>query len=140
MSHSLLGRPTNLSYYTVPVAWALCLAPHVYAIKLYDRLSPTQKFDGANPRTFLAAIEANPDLETPSRERLARAEGAQLNGFENLGFFAAGVVAANASGVDTWWLNALSFAYLFNRALFNVLYISGVRGPVRGAPFYASIG
>ena len=33
------------------------------------------------------------------RQRIIRAEGASQNGFENLGLFASGVVAANVAGV-----------------------------------------
>ncbi|KAK5457043.1 hypothetical protein LTS15_004824 [Exophiala xenobiotica] len=130
---------TNISYYTVPAAWGLCLAPHVYAITLYDKASTADKFDRVNPRTLLSALKANRTIDSSVKQRIARVEGAQLNGFENLGFFAGSVVAANAAGVDVRYLNALSMIYIFSRALYTVLYISGVSGFMRGGPFYAGL-
>lgn len=130
---------TNISYYTVPAAWFLCLAPHVYAITLYDKASTAEKFDRVNPRTLLSAPKANRMIDSSTKQRIARAEGAQLNGFENLGFFAGSVVAANAAGVNVRWLNALSMIYLFSRALYAVLYIKGVSRIPRGGPFHAAL-
>lgn len=63
----------------------------------------------------------NPTL-TPyfslSLQTIIRAEGAQQNGFENLGIFAAGVVAGNAAGLDAGYLNALSAAYIATRVVY----------------------
>ncbi|KAJ9639601.1 hypothetical protein H2204_003671 [Knufia peltigerae] len=130
---------TNLSYYTVPAAWVVSLIPHFYAIARYDRVSKAGKFDRVNPRLFVASVEDNKTIESSLKRKIIRAEGAQLNGFENLGFFAGAVVAANTTGVDVWWLNVLSMAYVFNRALYNIVYIKGVAGPVRGLPYYAAV-
>ncbi|KIX06169.1 uncharacterized protein Z518_04143 [Rhinocladiella mackenziei CBS 650.93] len=137
-SHTFFIGRTNLSYYTVPVAWLLCIAPHIYAVKLYDRISPKHEFDKVNPRSLLPTLESNPDIDTSTKRRIARAEAAQWNGFENLGFFAASVVAANVSGMEIFWVNSLSLAYIFSRVLFNVLYIKGVSGWVRSSVFHAS--
>ncbi|KAK5223594.1 hypothetical protein LTR72_004980 [Exophiala xenobiotica] len=130
---------TNISYYTVPAAWALCLAPHVYVITLYDKASTADKFDRVNPRTLLSALNANRTIDSSVKQRIARAEGAQLNSFENLGFYAGSVVAANAAGVDVRYLNALSMIYILNRAFYTVLYIKGASGFTRGGPFYAAL-
>lgn len=54
-----------------------------------------------------------------------RAEGAQQNGFENIGLFAAAVVIGNVAKLDNWTLNSLSFGYLASRVLYNVIYIGG---------------
>jgi uncharacterized MAPEG superfamily protein len=56
-----------------------------------------------------------------------RAEAAQANGLENVGFFAAAVVAGNVAGVSKVVLNSLSIAYLVSRALYNWLYVVGDR-------------
>ena len=58
-------------------------------------------------------------------DRIVRAEAAQANGLENVGFFAAAVVAANVAGVSKLVLNSLSLAYLVSRALYNWLYVVG---------------
>src|SRR5271170_3553660 len=137
---SLLNTTRNLSFCTVPAAWVLCIAPHIYAVKLYDWASPVKKFDKVNPRTLLASLDANDDLEGAIKERIRRAEAAQLNGYENLGFFAAAVVAANVAKVDPWWTDTLSAGFLASRVLFNILYITGVKGQVRGTVFYFGIG
>jgi uncharacterized MAPEG superfamily protein len=146
---SALVPTTNISYYTVPAAWILCFAPHVYAIKHYDALNEagasasdsekkSRKFNGTSPRTFLTTVDAHPRLPKEKKDELVRAEGAHQNGLENLGWFAAAVVAANSAGVDVWWCNAMSLGYLANRLVYNLLYVKGAKGPVRGMPFYAS--
>lgn len=55
---------------------------------------------------------------------IIRAEGAQQNGFENIGLFAAAVTAANIGGIDNYTLNALSGGYLVARALYTFVYIN----------------
>ncbi|OAP57503.1 hypothetical protein AYL99_08241 [Fonsecaea erecta] len=142
---SFLVPQANISYYTVPLAWLLSFSPHIYAIVRYNThghpagSSGAPKFNGSSPRTFLATVQANKHMSQETKDRLFRAEAASLNGFENLGWFAAGVVAANVAGVDVAWINALSLWYLFNRAVFNLAYIRGVSGRVRGMWFYGSI-
>lgn len=176
---------SNLSLYTVPAAWWLCIIPHVYAFMTYDitldkarkTASATAaksgsgdgsnsntsssdgtdlKFEGSQPRTFLSRLASNPNpaLTPALKERLARAEAASQNGYENLGFFAASVVAANISLIvvhanegggspsfasELWWLNAHSLGYLVSRAGFNWVYIAGVSGPARGVWFYSGV-
>jgi uncharacterized MAPEG superfamily protein len=110
----------NISLYTVPAAWWLCMVPHVYAFLTYDRLlSPSQsegksdtrtteqsdstdarpekseeRFNTTSPRTFLSLL-ANSPLPKHQKDRLFRAEAASQNGYENLGFYAAAVAASN---------------------------------------------
>lgn len=55
--------------------------------------------------------------------RIARAKAASDNGLENLGFFAAAVLAANQAGVDLWTLNALALSYAGVRLAYDVTYI-----------------
>ena len=118
----------------------LCIAPHIYAVKLHDRISPTKKVDKINPRTLLPSLDANEALDHATKEKISRAEAAQQNGYENLGFFAAAVVAANVAKVDYWWINTLSAGYIASRVLFNIVYIKGVDGHIRGGFFYCGIG
>ncbi|MGG6496847.1 UNVERIFIED_CONTAM: MAPEG family protein, partial [Bacteroidetes bacterium 56_B9] len=45
-------------------------------------------------------------------------------GFENLGLFAAAVVAGNIVRLDNWTLNVLSGGYLLSRVAYNLIYIN----------------
>jgi uncharacterized MAPEG superfamily protein len=165
---------TNLSLYTVPAAYVLCVAPHIYKTKLYEhitglkatdsmRQSDTQNtndsadyaFNKTQPRTFLKAVTSNPDPRlTPAlKARLARADAASLNGYENIGFFAAAVAAANLALVivhanrggvalqrQIFWTNVCSLGYVVTRVGFNVEYVMGVTGFRRGAWFWTGVG
>jgi uncharacterized MAPEG superfamily protein len=53
-----------------------------------------------------------------------RCEGAHTNGIENLGFFAASVIAGNFAGLPAQTLNALSAGYILSRVLYNFIYIN----------------
>jgi uncharacterized MAPEG superfamily protein len=140
------------------------MIPHVYAFVTYDRIIDTRqcdnddakklKFQSTQPRTFLARLEANPHpaLTPEVKQRLARSESASLNGYENLGFFAASVVAANIALIvvhanegqsyasELYWVNANSVGYLLTRTLYNLVYIRGASGRKRGVWFYSSFG
>jgi uncharacterized MAPEG superfamily protein len=128
----------NLSLYSIPLAWLLSLAPHVYATTLHDSRS-TQKFDNSSPRKLIPSLSTNQSLDTTTKETIIRAEAAQQNGFENLGLFAAAVVAANVAKVDAWWVNVLSLGYLGSRAAYNVLYVRGAGG-ARTVVFLGGVG
>lgn len=64
-------------------------------------------------------------LPTATKDTIARAEGAQQNGFENIGLFAAAVVVGNVAKLDNSTLNTLSYGYLASRVVYNFLYING---------------
>ena len=110
-----------------------------YATVLHDSKSPEKKFDNSAPRTLVPSLDSNQSLDRETKLTIVRAEAAQQNGFENVGLFAAAVVAANYAKVDSWWLNALSFGYLGSRVGYNVLYLNGVGGP-RTAVFLGGVG
>jgi uncharacterized MAPEG superfamily protein len=59
-----------------------------------------------------------------TKDTIIRAEGAQQNGFENVGLFASAVVAGNIAGLDNRTLNILSSGYLASRAVYNYIYIN----------------
>ena len=78
-----------------------------------------------------------------TKGRVQRAEGAQYNGFESLGFFASAVVAANVAGVPAQTLNLLSGGYLVNRIVYNLIYINNTSegmANIRSLAWLASIG
>lgn len=114
-------------------------------------------------------MQSNQTLDAATKQRIVRAEGAQQNGFENVGLFASAVVAANSKSdffagdsrslqerntradpilqsvakVDNWTLNVLSGSYLVSRAVYNIIYINneseGLAG-ARTATFLGGVG
>lgn len=56
--------------------------------------------------------------------RYQRAEAAQQNGFDNLPFFAAAVLAGQVARLPSSTLNTASFFYLATRVVYNLLYIN----------------
>ena len=63
---SILDFTSNFSFYTIPAAWALALAPRAYATSLYESKS-SKKFDTKSPRTFIAKCEADQSLDITSK-------------------------------------------------------------------------
>jgi uncharacterized MAPEG superfamily protein len=120
---SLLAQ-TNISLYTLPLSWILCLAPRLYAAYLYTTTT-SKPIDLLLPRALAARATADTTLTTSERDRIVRAEAAQANGLENVGLFAAAVVAGNVAGLSKVALNSLSLAYLASRALYSWLYVVG---------------
>ena len=62
---------------------------------------------------------------------------------ENLGFFAAAVVAANTAGVETGWLNLLSWSYVGSRVVYNLIYANNtteVLATARSATYFTGVG
>jgi len=132
----------NFSLYTIPAAWVLCLLPHAYATSLYDS-SSAQKADMRNPRGMVASLSSNQSLSQATKDKISRAEAAQQNGFENIGLFAAAVVAGNAAGLDNWWLNVLSVGYVGSRVVYNIVYVGNTTkrlANVRTGTFLSGIG
>ncbi|EEY20755.1 predicted protein [Verticillium alfalfae VaMs.102] len=58
-----------------------------------------------------------------TKERIVRAENASVNGFETLGHYAGGVVAANVVGADAPTINILSLAYVASRIFYTFVYV-----------------
>ena len=76
--------------------------------------------------------------------RISRAEAATANGFETLGLYAGGVVAANAAGVAVPTVNKLSLGYLGARIVFNYIYVvlqdNARLAPLRSLTWMVSVG
>ncbi|KAF2771855.1 hypothetical protein EJ03DRAFT_288732 [Teratosphaeria nubilosa] len=136
MAASLIDATRNYSLYSIPAAWVLSIAPHFYAASL-------GRFDNKNPRTYTRDTEGDQSIDKATKATIIRAEGAQQNGFENLGLFAAAVVIGNVAKLDNWTLNALSAGYLASRAVYNLCYINNTTDAVanaRSVSFLAGIG
>ncbi|KAJ6446777.1 putative urea active transporter 1 [Purpureocillium lavendulum] len=118
-----LDPTKNWSYLTVPVALYVCLVPHYLAV--LDAGVDTV-YDNGAPRSFHENLRRDTSIDKLRKARILRLEGASVNGFETLGFFAAGVLAANHAGLAPAELNALSVGYLLARVAFVVAY-AGIR-------------
>ncbi|KAM0559660.1 hypothetical protein ACHAPJ_004184 [Fusarium lateritium] len=57
------------------------------------------------------------------KQFLLRAKSCTENGFETLGFYASGIVAANFAGVPTPSLNTLGLGYVVSRLAYNIAYL-----------------
>lgn len=141
----------------MPAAWVISIAPHLYASSL-------GKFDNKHPRSYvsdthqdqsidkcthrfspllLSSMCTQLTLRKATKALINRCEGAQMNGFENIGLFAAAVVAGNIAKLDNWTLNALSGGYLAVRVVYTALYINGTTDAManaRTATFLTSVG
>ncbi|KAK0722572.1 hypothetical protein B0T26DRAFT_851506 [Lasiosphaeria miniovina] len=119
----------NWSYYSVPAAFVLVMIPHTYA-----NFSAGKNYDLANPRKTEEYCAKDTTMDKVTLRRISRARAAVSNGFETLGLYAAGIVAANASGaVPTATLNALALGYLVSRAIYNYIYVF-MQDNARAAP------
>jgi uncharacterized MAPEG superfamily protein len=76
-----------------------------------------QRYDNRDPRAWQARQD-NP--------RSHRANGAQLNAFEAFAPFAAGVLMAQAAGVDPQRIGMLAIAFVVLRVLHGVFYVAGI--------------
>lgn len=133
---SLLATTSNYSFYSIPVAWALAMAPHVYATSL------SKTFDNRSPRTYCNIVENDQTIDKATKEKIIRCEGAQTNGFENLAFFASAVVAGNLAGIPANTLNLLSGGYLLSRIAYTFIYINNTTvaaGNVRSLAWIAGV-
>ncbi|RMJ03776.1 hypothetical protein CDV36_014692 [Fusarium kuroshium] len=98
----------NYSFFAVPAAFFVMAFPHIYAVRI-----SAGTYDNANPRGH----------KENKKQLILRAKAATENGFETIGYFAAGVAAANHAGVRAPALNALSFGYVACRTAYNVAYV-----------------
>ncbi|KAE9972049.1 hypothetical protein EG327_009607 [Venturia inaequalis] len=105
MAANILDLTRNFSLYTIPAAWILSIAPHFYAASLGGK-----KFDNKSPRLYTSSLASDQTLDQATKDTIVRAEGAQQNGFENIGLFAAAVVAGNYARLENETLNWLTSA------------------------------
>ncbi|KAH8909908.1 hypothetical protein BR93DRAFT_935600 [Coniochaeta sp. PMI_546] len=108
----------DLSYYTVPTAFALLFAPHVYAVQLAGK---SQELTVRGK--MVENVTKDQGMPQKIRQRIFRAEAATANGLETVGLYAAAVVAANVAQVEPDTVNKLTLAYLVSRAVYNYIYV-----------------
>ena len=114
----------NLSLYTIPICWIICIIPRFYASAEYKKAT-NKDFDARAPRDFARTVADDQGLDSATKGRIIRAEAAQFNGFENMGLFASAVVAGNMARLNPSTLNGLSMGYVAIRFIYNHLYIFG---------------
>ncbi|KAL7803153.1 hypothetical protein V8C43DRAFT_270399 [Trichoderma afarasin] len=113
-----LDLSKNYSFFTVPAAFLLCMLPGAFAVAIAGK-----SFDPANPRQTRATVLADDKLDKIQQQRFIRAQGAQENGFETVGLYASGVLAANYAGVRVRMLNLLTIGYLISRVAYIFAYV-----------------
>ncbi|VBB86579.1 Putative protein of unknown function [Podospora comata] len=110
---------TNYSYYSIPAAFLITMAPNVYAMVLAGK-----NYDLNQPRRTEEICAKDTSMPKPTLQKISRAKAATANGFETLSLYAASVVAANASGVvPVSKLNTLTLGYVVSRAAYNFVYV-----------------
>ena len=90
------------------------LLPYVWTVVAK---SAAPRFDNRDPRAWLARQE-NP--------RVRLANNAQLNAFEAFAPFAAGVLMAQAAGVEPGRIGLLAMIFVTMRVLHGVFYLTGI--------------
>jgi len=120
------------------VGWWRRLRTTKASTALYVRVQPPASIhlDSAYQYTDICSF-------VQTKNRIFRAEGAQQNGFENVGLFAAAVVAGNMAGLSATTLNGLTYGYLGSRVLYNLIYINNEStgaANVRSVVFVGGIG
>jgi uncharacterized MAPEG superfamily protein len=117
----------------IPAAWFVAFVPHMHST-FYNIGNKT------SPRTYMSALERDQTIDQAvsacphlpfthshteqTKDRFVCIKGAQQNGFENLGFFAAAVVARNLASLSSSTLNGLSAGYVTSRVVYTVIYIN----------------
>jgi uncharacterized MAPEG superfamily protein len=136
----------------------IAFLPHAYAA------AQSKIFDNCSPQTYASLLEKDQTIDKAvsliailitslsnntsltadqTKTRILRCEGAQTNGFENLGLFATAVLAGNLAGLPAQTLNALSGGYCLSRIVYNFIYInntSEAMANIRTVVFLAGIG
>ncbi|RSH86755.1 uncharacterized protein EHS24_005027 [Apiotrichum porosum] len=121
-----LDTATNFSFYAIPAAWVLAIAPHFYAVGLLNLKHGADKpgFDFSNPKKSRERIGLT-GLNAEQQGQYLRAEQANDNGFLGLPFFACAILAGNLARLPAHQLNSAAAFYLGTRVAFNLLYVFG---------------
>jgi len=126
----MVSLSSPLSIYAIPAMWVVSYYPS-FMKGLIMRKAGT--FDNVQPRSSIARLSEKKNVPPELVARLARMEGAHMNGLEILPFFGLAVLAGNYAGVDNYTLNKISGLYILTRILYNYIYINQVTQ--RGSAF-----
>ncbi|KAF4337619.1 hypothetical protein FBEOM_8518 [Fusarium beomiforme] len=114
-----LDLTRNYSFFTVPAAFFVITFPHAYTITAGAKGT----YDNCNPRSHKDRITNCQTLDKSHKQFLLRAKAATENGFETIGLYASGIVAANFTGVPTPQINILGLGYVVSRLVYNIAYL-----------------
>ena len=112
-----------VAYWCVLVAAVL---PYVWTV---IAKAGGERYDNRDPRAWLARQAA---------PRVQRANAAQLNAFEGFPAFAAGVIAADVTGVADARIALLAVVFVVARVLHGVFYLAGA-ATTRSAAWFVGI-
>ena len=132
----------NISLNTIPIAWTICLIPRLWARYAYNK-ALGKDMDTRHPRDFTKTVANDKTLDETTRGRIVRAEAAMQNGYDNIGLFAAAVVAGNLARLDSKLLNGLSLGYVMSRLVYMWVYVHNETSSLangRAAAFFSGIG
>ena len=132
----------NISLNTIPLAWAICLVPRMWGRWTFNKAAG-KDMDTRHPREFSKQAAEDSSLDEKTRGRILRAEAAMANGFENIGLFAAAVVAGNVAKLPPKLLNGLSLGYIVSREVYMWIYICNdtkLLAAGRALAFFGGIG
>jgi uncharacterized MAPEG superfamily protein len=107
----------NVSYYTLPVLWVLCLVPHLFARFIYTT-STGQNVDFFDLKSLAPTAGSNPALPPRVHAQVSRAETVAADTAKCVPIFAAAVLAGNQVGLSNGLLNAWSLAYVLTRVVY----------------------
>ncbi|KAH9838816.1 putative DEAD box helicase family protein [Teratosphaeria destructans] len=111
---------SNFSLQSIPLAFGLSLAPHLYYTSGL-MLASRGKMSIAQPRSNLDTWKSK--LSPTIWSHLARARGAHLNSMEVFPLFAAAMVAGNVARLPVEDLDRSAVWFLGTRALYMALYM-----------------
>ena len=119
---AVFSGETNISFYTLPLSWMICLVPRLFAVLAYAT-STGKPVEFGHPRNLAQVAGSDPALSSRTRGRIIRAEAAAVDTIESAPYFAVAILAGNQVGLSNGLLNALSLAFLATRIAYIDAYI-----------------
>ena len=110
--------------------WCILIAAALPYLWITVGKASGSRYDNRDPRAWLAK-QSNP--------RVQRGNAAHLNAFEAFAPFAAGVLMAQAAGVDPGRIAALAVAFIVCRVLHGVFYVTD-KHPLRSLAWMLGLG
>lgn len=123
-----LETPRNYSIYAIPAFYVLIMVPYVYG-SAQIRKANNGEYDRVNPRGEEFALKIKKSTSKATLALIERCKAAHNNGWENLPFFAAAVLAANFAHLPASTLNLVAAIFLLCRTVFVIAYIGATTAP-----------
>jgi uncharacterized MAPEG superfamily protein len=121
--NAVFSGETNISFYTLPLSWMMCLVPRLFAVLAYTTATG-KPVEFGHPRNLAQVAGSDPALSSRTRGRIIRAEAAAADTIESASYFAVAILAGNQVGLPNRVLNALSLAFPVIRMAYINAYIS----------------